>query len=46
MVDIGMNSVSKILGITQTPMDIKAKVIEIYYNHSLAAEASNIYREN
>jgi len=27
MVDIGMNSVSKILGITQTPMDIKAKVL-------------------
>ena len=33
MVDIGMNSVSKILGITQTPIDIKAKVIEVYYNH-------------
>lgn len=27
MVEIGMNSVSKILGITQTPMDIKAKVL-------------------
>ena len=29
MVEIGMNSVSKILGINQTPMDIKAKVIKI-----------------